>query len=272
MSLLRWALFDLARIHRICMAILSADAAQCYDSMSHSAISLGTQQWGVPVEVVVTMLLTIRLMRFHLRMAYGDSQDSYGGNLLDLMFQGICQGNGGGPACWVAISAVLVSLLRLHGSMASFHLVLSLATLTLVGLIFVDDTDLLYMSNDPLSNIQEVVDCIQRGLLLWRDGLHSTGGRLAPDKCSWCLIAFHKQGPNWCFHTSESQPASLSIPSPQAPLLTIHRLEPLEAIMVLGVEQSVDEAKLSNGKTLAGHSLPRHMIWTAFKTTIWPFL
>lgn len=57
-----------------------------------------------------TMLQTIQGMRFYLRTGHGDSQHYYGGD--EHRFQGICQGNGAGPAVWLAISTALVLILQ----------------------------------------------------------------------------------------------------------------------------------------------------------------
>jgi hypothetical protein len=80
-----------------------ADLAQCYDQIAHSIVSLGSQCWGVPINVITCLLTTIQLMVFFLYTAHGDSMVSYwaatntaaweSGNTHP--YQGSCQGNGG---------------------------------------------------------------------------------------------------------------------------------------------------------------------------------
>lgn len=86
------------------------NAQSCYDHITHSMAALCCQRWGVPHRIMETMLGTIQGMKFYLRTGYGDSTRFYGGG--QHLFQGICQGNRAGPAVWLAISTVLVLLLR----------------------------------------------------------------------------------------------------------------------------------------------------------------
>ena len=130
------------------------DLTNCYDRMAHSITSVSCQQWGVPPEPLVSVLLTLQSMAFFLWMAHGDSTDSYGGmvdNPNDPSsphpFQGICQGNGGGLAASLGVSALCVQLLCQWGHIASFRHALSECTLDIVGLIYIDDTDLVEIAH-----------------------------------------------------------------------------------------------------------------------------
>jgi hypothetical protein len=68
---------DIACQKRCSVAITGADLVQCYDRITHSIASLGSQRWGVPVNVITCLLTTIQLMVFFLCMAHGDSTVSY---------------------------------------------------------------------------------------------------------------------------------------------------------------------------------------------------
>jgi len=54
-------------------------------------------------------------MKFFIQNAYGDSDCFYGSSTSELPFQGVCQGNGTGPALWLAVSITLVNMLCTHG-------------------------------------------------------------------------------------------------------------------------------------------------------------
>ena len=135
------------------------------------------------------MFDTIANMKFHLRTAFGDSKDCFGGDLMN-PFQGVCQGNGGGPAVWLAVSLVLVDMLRAEGHTAMIAQALTGIAFALCGLIFVDDTDLFCTAENSATEAEFIVAQIQEAMLTWHDGLRCSGGALKPSKCSWGLIDF----------------------------------------------------------------------------------
>jgi hypothetical protein len=60
------------------------------------------------------MLFPIQTMKFFPRTARGDSVTFMGGRGKVNPLQGLCRGNGAGPACWLMLSSVLMpdALLR----------------------------------------------------------------------------------------------------------------------------------------------------------------
>ena len=146
-------------------AAASVDLTNCYDRMAHDITSLSCQCWGVPPEPLVSMLSTLQSMVFFLWMAHGDSMDSYGStamtheSLSPHPFQGICQGNGGGPAASLGVNAPCVQLLQCHGHIATFQHSLSGWTLNIVGLIYVDNTDLVEIAHTPQETMAMVGPC-----------------------------------------------------------------------------------------------------------------
>ena len=113
----------------------SVDAQTCCDRIVHSIASICCQRLGVPARAVRTMFDTIVNMKFHLRTAFGDSKDHFGGDLTN-PFQGVCQGNGGGPAVWLAVSLVLVDMSHAEGHTATIAQALTGIAFALCGLIF----------------------------------------------------------------------------------------------------------------------------------------
>jgi len=108
LALNRRLLTDISRQQLIPLAVSSVDAEECYDRQAHTPGSLCCQRLGAPALPLMSMLLTIQAMRFHLRMGFGDSVRSFGGTTPALPFQGSLQGNGGGCGFWLAMSLVLV--------------------------------------------------------------------------------------------------------------------------------------------------------------------
>ena len=110
------------------------------------------------------MFNTIVNMKFHLRMACGDSKKCFGGDSTN-PFQGVCQGNGGGPAVWLAVSSVLVDMPHAEGHAATIEAALTSTMFTLCGLTFVDDTNLLCMAEDSTIKADFIVDQIHEAML-----------------------------------------------------------------------------------------------------------
>jgi len=79
-------------------------------------------------------------MKFFLHTAYGNSPNFYGDVLNILPFQGVCQGNGAGPAIWLALSICLIHMLHTFGHPSTISSALALATLALSGPLYVDDS------------------------------------------------------------------------------------------------------------------------------------
>jgi len=140
---------------------------------------------------------SIQLMRFFLRTAYGDSNRSYGSSGDDLPFQGVCQGNGAGPALWLAVSITLVNLLHSHGHLATFQSPISGQSISITGLLYVDDCDLVAYSPPHPTGPVSTIGKLQRNITLWQGSLRATGGNLSLKKCTWSILAMCKQGHKW---------------------------------------------------------------------------
>ena len=91
------------------------------------------------------MFKTLQKLRHKVRTAFGDSDESFGGeNWRDLeALMGVGQGNGAGPAIWAVISTVFFDTLRKNGFGAILKAPFSKVEVNLTGYGFVDDTDLL---------------------------------------------------------------------------------------------------------------------------------
>lgn len=260
------------------LGVTSINAESCYDRISHLAASLACQRWGVPPPAMVTMLTAIQLMHFHLRTAYGDSESAYSSSATHV-FQGICQGNGAGPAVWLAISTCLVTILNVTLPPTPLRSPLSSVNLSLSGFLFVDDTDILYVGPSPDTPPALVRAELQKRVSLWEGLLQASGGALSASKCSWTSISFFPPSSVRLVHDSTlSSPGTLTIS--QGP---IYRLEPWESTKVVGVVQSVNgsmkgqiRALLSLTKSWASklslNRFPRRLAWTALRSKVWASL
>jgi len=147
-------------------------------------------------------------MKFYLQTAYGDSNEFYGGSHSALPFQGVCQGNGVGPAIWLATSMVLMDMVCANGNLVNFYSPISHQPTNLLGLLYVDDCNLFAIDNDGL-HPQATILQLQRNINLWQGRLAAMGGLLAPKKSSWCgLLAMCLQGTRCTFHMAPLIPSN----------------------------------------------------------------
>jgi len=228
------------------------------------------------------MFQTIHLMKFFLHMAYGDSSNFYGGGLDILPFQGVCQGNGAGPAVWLALSICLIHMLHTYGHTSTISSAITLATLALSGLLYIDNSDLFVLADSPSENPTEVICKLQGNIQLWQGGLHATGGSLVADKCSWSLLAFHWQNGKWHLHTKSSYLATLMI-DPAGQPVALHQGKPMEACKAVSIYQALSgsmgmqfshlcqQANSIANAFATGH-LPCNTAWLGLTTMLWPSL
>lgn len=94
--------------------------------------------------------------KFFLCTSFGDSDEFF--SSLDLLrtFQGSIQGNKGAPALWLVVSVFLVLMLHRLGHIARICAAMSLSLFVITGFIFVDDTDLITVTNNPSETPEQV--------------------------------------------------------------------------------------------------------------------
>ena len=105
---------DISRQQRRQMALVSADAGNCYDRIHHCIMLLCFLAAAVPVGAIKAMMRSIQLMKFFLRTGWGESSTCIGGDPHKIV-QGMCQGNGAAPAAWLLLSTVLIRLMKRMG-------------------------------------------------------------------------------------------------------------------------------------------------------------
>jgi hypothetical protein len=99
---------DISRQLRHPLAPMSADADVCYNQINYIIMSLLLLAIIGSMGPVVVMLHPIQTIKFFQRTARGDSITFMGGQGRDSPLQGLCQGNGTAPACWLIISSLLM--------------------------------------------------------------------------------------------------------------------------------------------------------------------
>jgi len=133
------------------LVVACEDFAHWYNQIAHCLASLACQCLSVSPEVMSTIFFSIQFMKFYLHTAYGDLAMFYGGGLSQHPFQGICQGNGAGPAIWLALSLCLIHMLHQTGSPTQISSAILLTSIAMVCFIYIDDCDLFVLAPSPIS-------------------------------------------------------------------------------------------------------------------------
>jgi Reverse transcriptase (RNA-dependent DNA polymerase) len=168
--------------------IMSNDTKGCYDRIAHAVVSLALQRLGIPKHALQSMITTIQAMEHHVRTAFGVSEKAYNTDKTRPPVQGILQGNGAGPARWLAIASVLIKALKDKGYGYKTSSLIRKRALTIACFAFVDDTDLIHAHIDRTEPITNILAQAQQALSLWEKMLQGSGGALAPEKSYWYLV------------------------------------------------------------------------------------
>jgi hypothetical protein len=229
---------DILRIQRRPGVLCANDATACYDRILPFAAYISMRRLGLPKEAIQSMLGPIQKMCHRVRTAYGDSQESYGGESWEREPHGICQGNGAGPAIWVAVSTPLLEILRDAGYGAKLHSAMGDTFIHLAGFAFVDDTDTL-QSGELDDDIETVLNEAQKGLNLWEEGIRATGGELKGSKSDFAIVNFIWNGGEWRYEQKNAK-YKLCVSSDTGEKEPLEQLNADEARRTLGVWQAVD--------------------------------
>ncbi len=181
--------YNIIRQTRRSAGIALVDADNCYNQIAHAIASLVFQAFGVPLSATESMLTTIQEMKFFLRTGFGDSTD-FASSKLEIKTQGLCQGNGALPAGWAVVSICIINANKKRGHGAHFICPITKLKSHIVGIIYVDDTDLIHFRMDEDQGKDESFHHLQEAITNWGTLLIDSGGALKPIKCFFHLILF----------------------------------------------------------------------------------
>ena len=227
------------------------------------------------------MLATIENMKFFLRTGFGDST-SFSGGSIHIKTQGMCQGNGGGPAAWAVVSIVILSAHKKKGHGAKFVCPISNLSHHLSSVIFVDDTDLLHINMEADETVDEAHRAIQSSVTNWGNLLIVSGGALKPSKCFFSLISFVWKNGMWAYANNHlNGNFGIKVPLPNKPAAEISHHPVSHSEKTLGAMTSPDgNSKASTAlmqekaqgwvNDIKVGNLTRRMIWFSMKVQFWP--
>ena len=238
-ALNRRLIFDTQLTKRIPYSLAMSDLKSCYDRVVHAAVSLAFQRLGVPIQVIVSMFDSIQRMVHRVRTAFGDSEETYGGDEIDegylLPPQGFNQGSGVGPPGWSILSSVILRALREAGYGIKFINAITNEAYQLAALAFVDDSDLIQDGE----TVEIAYDLMVKSMKFWEDMIKETGGCLAPDKSKWYLIDYvWKKGKFKCIDPLMG--CDLTATTKTGEVVSLQRLLATESMEMLGIWMSPD--------------------------------
>ena len=164
-----------------------------------------------------------------------------------------------------------------NGHTSQFVTTYSGVTLTLMGFLFVDDTDLIVLGEEDES-ADTVLTRLQNAITFWNGVLNTSGGALRPEKCYWYFFSF--KWVNGIATISNTAPGNITLPDATGEPVPIRYLSPSDSAEAVGVWQDGDgsstrqfEELIKKIRTihtaLDNNPLPRHLIWMGFKQAIW---
>lgn len=170
------------------MALISVDAAQCYDQVNPILMSLIWLALTQNPHAVIILLRVLQEMKIFTRTSYGDSQTFFGGDTNNPLC-GLGQGSKAAPASWLQLSSMIVNAYKAEGRASVVCDPITGKRTQAVGCLFVDDTDL-YAMNPLITLTVAIVACAQLGVTTWSTLLASTGGAIKAQKSFWYLITY----------------------------------------------------------------------------------
>jgi hypothetical protein len=169
--------FDLMRQLRQSGTLCCNEAKSCYDCIVHTIAILCMVRLGCLLAPVVSMFKTLQSAVYKIQMVYGDS-DITVTSPTTKPFQGVGQGNGCGPALWVAVSARIIQMLYTAGYSMTVMSAVSDTLVVVACFAFVDDTDMIHSQTNTTG--KQIGKQMQAVMDTWEGRIQATGGALKP--------------------------------------------------------------------------------------------
>jgi hypothetical protein len=270
---------DISRQLRHPLATMSANADKCYNQINHIIMSLLLLAIIGSMGPVVAMLHPIQTMKFFQRTARGDLTTFMGGQGRDNLLQGLCQGNGAAPACWLIISSLLMHGYQRKGFGSRILSPISGVIIDFLGKIYVDDTDLIVTRPDLVS-AADVQEELRAAAGTWAAGLNATGSAINPEKSRWILADYHWANGQWGYVEQPTTPMGILLPDGSTANI-VHR-DVTTAKKALGIWSTVsrnDDKHLEEKATgrvgswinrMCNGHLPARLGWMAYRFKLLP--
>lgn len=232
---------DQLKIERRAGGIFDCDATGCYDRILPPLATIHLQALGLDPAIATFLARLMFVAKRYVKTTHGVSVQSIRTTKDDPLF-GIGQGNGGGPAIWLAHLTVMFTALSAICNGLIMTCIEGIKKLTTVGTGYVDDVTLFVFtkSSDPQTE-KQVHKQIKFIATKWEKLLYLTGGKLELTKCFWLPITWRWKKGEPVMNTNERGAIQLKIKeSESGNRILIPRIKPSKAEKRLGILYSAD--------------------------------
>ncbi len=264
-------IYDNARINKKVIASMFNDAAGCYDRIRPSLSSICMRRVGCPQSIAQCHTITQRQMIHTVKTSRGVSGGyiQWGPSqtivekkdalpmILSGNIGGIGQGGGGSPVGWLAVLLVMISTYRTFVSGITMNDPRGISRLVLLIISYVDDNTLVQQFYHT-QTMSSILIGLKKCIMHWHNILKITGGDLALEKCTFCVMKWKWTRGCATLETMDTEKGELSVSG-----TTLKRLNPDKGTRVLGVRLAMDgtfndefQYRLTQSKKLA-HTLYR---------------
>ena len=233
--------FDLIRYQKTSAAMAAADLKSCYDRVAHAPAYLAMRSFGMPTEPIQSMLSTLQDIQYYTFTSHGVSDLSFGGKERGYKAKpnGLGQGNGAGPSIWSIVSSKMFQVMNNRDATTTITSPISKEEIEACGFAFVDDTDLIAMS-EGINTHQDAQQKMQKVIDEWEAVSKTTGGALVPKKC-WCwLISFDWRQDQWKYSDNSKKNITMTVKNEKEEKKSLTLLPPNKAKEMLGVNLAPD--------------------------------
>lgn len=167
-----------SRLTNTNIATMDNDAKSCYDRILCNLAMIISQYFGISKSSAAVQATTLRMMKFRLRTAIGNSTNTYQHSELTPI-HGTGQGSCASPLIWLMISSILMDCLAQIGGGMTMQDVIDEQLIQQWIDGFVDDTSIF---SSLLSGTQDSISQLQaklcRDMTKWKELLEASRGKL----------------------------------------------------------------------------------------------
>ena len=181
---------DQLKLERRAGGLFDCDAKGCYDRIIPAFASIHLQALGLAQSISTLLSRLMFVMERHVKTKQGISKQ-YIRTEKKKPLLGIGQGNGGGPAIWLAHLTVMFTALSAVCKGFSTKCIQSKRKIRTVGTGYVDDVTLMVTTkkSDDQTEVS-VKKRVKKIAKTWEKLLYITGGKLELSKCFWIPITW----------------------------------------------------------------------------------
>jgi hypothetical protein len=229
-------IYDNARINKKVIASMFNDAAGCYDRIRPSLSSLCMQRVGCSESIAKCHTITQRNMLHMVKTSKGVSNGyiqwspsqqittTKMNNKLVLSgnIGGIGQGGGASPVGWLAVLLVMISTYSRFVTGTTMIDPRGTTQLILFIISYVDDNTLVQQFYNTQTMVS-ILSGLRKCIMHWHNTLKITGGDLALEKCTFCIMKWRWNKGVATLATSETDQGQLMVSGTQLKRLNLIR-------------------------------------------------